>query len=154
MRSLLLKKRELNARKSKLTTKEKIEIMNAFLEGKIIQWKNYGSDWRDWKGKDSEEPKWDWDNTEYRIKPKEKYIPYENTLEMVKDYCKRTDNILIGSSIPIIWIRDKNDKGAYLISAFYEKGVSLFNGQCGADLKELFNNYAYIDGSPIGKKVE
>lgn len=137
-----------------MTTKEKIEIMNAFLEGKAIQWKSYWSDWKDWKGKNLAEPDWAWNAIEYRIKPEEKYIPYENTLEMVKDYCKRIDHILVGSSMPIIWIKDKNKKGAYLISAFHEKGVSFFNNQFGADLKELFNNYTYIDESPIGKKDE
>ena len=133
-----------------MTTKEKIEIMQAYEDGKAIEVSCYGHN--EWE--DTYDPSWDWRTFNYRVKPEEKYIPYENTAEMVKDYCKRTDNILIGSSIPIIWIRDKNNKGAYLISAFYEKGVSLFNGQFGADLEELFNNYAYIDGSPIGKKDE
>jgi len=41
-------------------------IMIAFAEGKTIQWKRRGSDW-----KDGACPLWDWLSNEYRVKPAE-----------------------------------------------------------------------------------
>ena len=53
-----------------MTTKEKIEVMQAYEEGKQIQIRAIRinkSDWVDSYG----EPNWDWDFFEYRIKPEE-----------------------------------------------------------------------------------
>lgn len=58
-----------------MTTKEKIAVMQAFLEGKPIQYKlATGSD-TDWVRND--EPRWDWEHCIYRIKPQPKLRPYK-----------------------------------------------------------------------------
>lgn len=49
-----------------MNTKEKIAVMNAYLDGKKIQYMDYKT-WLDWDYE--EEPYLDWDSCDYRIKP-------------------------------------------------------------------------------------
>jgi hypothetical protein len=53
------------------TLKEKIEVMQAALAGAEIQYK----DRCEWYTATS--PWWDWENTDYRIKPENKQVPYD-----------------------------------------------------------------------------
>ncbi len=51
------------------TTKQKIEVMQAFVDGKPIQYK--GNDkWSTWKDMPVE-PTWDWNYFDFRIKPED-----------------------------------------------------------------------------------
>ncbi len=66
-----------------MTTKEKIAVMQAWLNGKSIQVKSIASDevWYDVEN----EPSWDWLTREYRIKPEKTSIPAtEEELRQVK----------------------------------------------------------------------
>lgn len=58
-----------------MNTKEKIEVMQAWLDGKTIQLKTKGHrEWTDWVFRgadDTDEPSWRWDEYDYRIKPKD-----------------------------------------------------------------------------------
>lgn len=55
-----------------MTTKEKIEVMQAFVDGKTIQYKQkLSNQWHEWLHWD-EEPYWSWSDTDYRIKPEPK----------------------------------------------------------------------------------
>ena len=54
-----------------MTTKEKIEVMQAYVDGKQIQIRAAGNNKRDWEDFNFGEPCWDWYETEYRIKPEE-----------------------------------------------------------------------------------
>lgn len=50
-------------------TKKKIEVMQAFVDGKIIEALpiGYYDDWSSWSNA-SDEPNWNWENLEYRVK--------------------------------------------------------------------------------------
>lgn len=67
-----------------MTTKEKIEIMKAYDEGKLIQMRllngasSDGSGWVDCK----KEPDWNWEACEYRIRPHDKFTAEWFTEEM------------------------------------------------------------------------
>src|SRR5579872_84358 len=50
-----------------MNTKDKIAVMQAYLDGKEIEFKT--PDDPDWR-KHEIEPQWDWSNNDYRIKPK------------------------------------------------------------------------------------
>ncbi|UCR75554.1 hypothetical protein PP742_gp70 [Alcaligenes phage vB_Af_QDWS595] len=64
-----------------MNTKEKIEVMQAFLNGKTIQIFTETVGWVDWhQGAD---PNWNWDLDKFRIKPKTRYLN-------VYDYGTRT----------------------------------------------------------------
>lgn len=135
-----------------MTTKEKIKVMQAYVDEKQIQCIPKGG--IDWYDVTTSDPVWDWAKYDYRVKPERKYIPYKNTDEMVKDYCERF-GVESGSYVPpIIWIVNEGVKG--MVIAFSEKFVRLSYGtsvaECG--LGWLLNNYKYLDGSPIGKLVE
>jgi len=67
-----------------MTTKEKIEVMHAYLDGKQIQTRLIGerNRWATWKPK--KEPVWDFWHCEYRIKP-EPRIPIEEWRVLYKD---------------------------------------------------------------------
>lgn len=58
-----------------MTTKEKIEVMQAYLDGKQIQITNRGG--KDW-GAVVTNPVWDWQVFDYRIKPKEEPVRMTN----------------------------------------------------------------------------
>ena len=61
-----------------MTTKEKIEVMQAYVDGKQIQIRAAGNNKRDWEDFNFGEPCWDWYETEYRIKPEEKPVRMTN----------------------------------------------------------------------------
>lgn len=57
------------------TTEEKVKVMQAYEEGKQIQWLiRCCYEWRDFNK--SEIPVWDWCRNEYRIKPEPKLRPW------------------------------------------------------------------------------
>lgn len=70
-----------------MTTKEKIEVMNAYAEGKKIQFRTPGDhDWLDWTCPD--EPKWNWGGCDYRIKPNGEEMDWHgHKLVLEKDLC-------------------------------------------------------------------
>jgi hypothetical protein len=59
--------RGLEATGGGMNTKEKIAVMEAFLDGKRIQFKFGAADWLDWNSE--HEPDWAWHRVDYRIKP-------------------------------------------------------------------------------------
>ena len=90
-----------------MTTQEKIEIMQAYAEGKKIQVRIIGTEkWKDWTI--SEEPKWDWPHNDYRIKPELTYRPYKDAAEMIADFKKRFNAKVPPYAMPTIWIERKD----------------------------------------------
>ena len=56
------------------TLEEKIEVMQAFLDGKTIQ-DNIDGEWTDWTCPNP--PLFEWNNHDYRVKPENKQVPYD-----------------------------------------------------------------------------
>ena len=134
-----------------MTTQEKIEVMKAYLDGKKIQWKFKScSGWDDLDP--CKEPHWNWDMNDYRIKPGSKYRPYKDTDEMIEDFKKRFNAKVPPYAMPMIWVRNKTFKDCRLITVFRDKVVMIIVS--GEDMKELFKDYTYLDGSPCGMKEE
>ena len=50
-----------------MNTKEKVEVMQAWLDGVTIEISGRGR--KNWRHLVLDEPLWDWKNTDYRIKP-------------------------------------------------------------------------------------
>lgn len=59
---------------TKEETAECIKVMQAYVEGKQIQYAD--AETEDWI--DIESSEWDWDNYDYRIKPGPSYRPFAN----------------------------------------------------------------------------
>ena len=60
-------------------TKEAIKVMQAYVDGKAIQYRDISLNWVDC----GDNPKWQWFLTDYRIKPE----PREFTLGLDEDGC-------------------------------------------------------------------
>ena len=131
-----------------MTTEEKVEVMQASLEGKPIQQKDYNSD--EWK--DCDVPLWDWLRKDYRIKTNTTHHPYKSTEEMVEDFIERY-NIRLGSvARPFIWAKEKEGESVSLITNFRYDTVQVGNIAYAYTMNDLFELFTYLDGSPCGKK--
>ena len=123
------------------------EVFNAFCEGKQIQCCNdYDYVWRDTS------ELLDGKHRKYRIKPTEEYCPYKDCDELIEDYKSRFNAICPPHVLPLIWVKNKWSGIRLLITAFYEDNV-YFDAEA-RTLKDIFEKYTYLDGTPCGKKGE
>ena len=132
-----------------MTTKEKIEVMHAYEDGKKIQckYREYGDEM--WE--DSPIPSWNFACLDYRIKPESKYRPYKDTDEMIADWIKRYGYEVPSTSIPLIWIWDKVKVEKTLVTGFRWKDINTTDAII--TMVSLFQSYTYLDGSPCGKEA-
>ena len=133
------------------TTKEKIEVMAAYLAGKTIIYKKVMSRQDVWDilTPDREEPVWDWETYEYVVsdeKRGEPYRAYSSTEELIQDYEARFGKQNRPKyTVPLIWIRSVDGITTRLYSTFTDD----------PDLYDfMLRNWTYLDGTPFGKLVE
>lgn len=81
---------------------------------------------------------------------KKKYRPYEDTDEMIEDFLKRFNSNVPKNTMPFIWLKNCTVKS--LISGFGKYYVCIELKFL--DMKELFEDYIYLDGSSCGKLEE
>lgn len=138
------------------TTKEMIEVMQAYEDGKEIEYySNLIGGWVLFVGT----PSWSWDKSDYRIKPEPKeptYRPYESVAEMLCDYKRRVCKInnQPKNTMPLIWLKYiEHDEIKRLVIGFdMNDNQVLLNIWC--DMSYLYRNYQYLDGTPCGRLVE
>lgn len=137
-----------------MTTKEKIEVMQAYADGKKIQYRRkFCKDWLDWGGE--VEPAWNWSDSQYRVKPEEKYRPYNDTEEMIEDFRKKVGMGYPKLFLPSVWVKRKDGSDfAKLITEFGYSCVWLSINLAGITMSKLFQDYTYLDGSPCGMKED
>ena len=120
------------------------ELKEAHKNGAKIQFRLDGKGWTDW-----ENPKFDCQPSEYRIKPK--YRPFKDCDELIATLAKKIGYKAKANTMPLIWVRS-NDGTTVCISSFGGKhtvGLSWFNTEA-KDIREMFNNFTFLDGSPFG----
>lgn len=139
------------------TTKEKIEVMTAYEEGKKIKC----IDRRDAKveyifdNSNDRELDWNWISYDYQVYEEPKCRPYKDIDELFKDWAEKTHNIPANMEKyvrPLIWIKAKIDGTERLIADYDRKNEHLKSANNWISLEYLFNNYTFIDESPCGKK--
>lgn len=118
------------------TTKEKIAVMLAYIDGKQIQFRRAESEekWEDLSF--TRDPTWNWKNNDYRVKPEPKeptYRPYINFAEFRAEWEKHGG-----------WMIDKRG-GEYTLCTICDKETSKY---C------LQSKVWADDESPCGIKVE
>ena len=123
------------------TTKEMIEVMQAYLKGEQIE---ESIDQKVWF---TCEPIWDWNNFDYRVKPKNSYVPFETADEFLAAQRKHgeviVDNVSGEKSNAYV------NKNGTVVSA---KPISnVWTIGC---LGTIFRYYKFEDGTPCGKEVE
>lgn len=127
-------------------TKDLIKIMQAFLEGEVIEQKAIVSDncQSDWFTHSSN----DWDTTEYmyRIKPKPQYRPFKDEKECLEE---------MKNHQPFGWIKSKNDTTTnkfMFINALKIDGISICVN-VDFSYNDSVKYYTFVDGTPFGMKV-
>lgn len=115
-----------------MSTEEKIAVMQAYVDGKNIEYKEKGFEWKTVNCNNSN-LSWDWYLNNYRIKQEPEYIPFDfNDAEQI-----------IGNII-----RHKETKSLSVITNVNPKNVT----SSGTVIKyeDLLNKYEYPDGVPCG----
>jgi hypothetical protein len=119
-----------------MTTKEMINILQAFDAGKPIQRIHIKDDdpdnWEDIIPSRGDIVVWDFNKYIYRIKPQSEYVPFDYTEE------------LVGTNVTM-----KNRHMRTMIIHQNEEGVTLGNGhKC--SYKDLLEMFTFSDSSPVG----
>lgn len=118
--------------------KELLPIIQAYAEGKTIEYKNLFGLWTETKY-----PSWA-NNLEYRIKPEPKYRPFKNQEECWQEMLKHQ---------PFGWIRGKYSAVLYHIDSIAsDRVVYAFGSHMNFDF--IIKNYEFIDGIPFGIREE
>ena len=131
-----------------MNTKEKIKVMQAYENDKIIQiYVNDNVKWVDWVEKN--EPKWNWDYYEYRIKPEELYRPFHIIFDDSRKILGKVVEPKRGKEV---------DSWVYTITGIRIDHdlvhISSHAGEEWISYKRLFEEYVFGDGSPCGVKID
>ena len=131
--------------------KEFYPILQAYAEGKVIECRTKPSavegtdvpnDWTETKEIEF------WNNTEYRIKPEQKYRPFKDAEECWQE---------IRNHQPFGWLTSQNGEVKSLIISIDDEGLVIGdrnNGVIGfVTATDLFK-IKFADGTPFGVKVE
>lgn len=124
--------------------KERIDLMQAYVDGKQIQYFNR----LEGKWEDTTDPRWS-QGSSYRIKPEPNYRPFKNAEECWQEMQKHQ---------PFGWIKDKED-GHYAmvttVDAFYDdKNYIKISGDHNWSFAETMNVYTFADCTPFGINIE
>ena len=127
------------------TTKEMIEVMQACERGEQIEF-CYTDEvikvWQDTNGK----PLWNWGDTDYRVKPKPKYVPFETAEEFITAQRKKGRFIIDKKSGTKYNIFINASNIVYLTNIY---SFSFFG-----TLQKIFDEFTFTDGTPCGKEVD
>lgn len=128
--------------------KEFYPIMQAFAEGRVIECRTKPSAVED----ENVPNKWTemkeieyWNNVEYRIKPEVKYRPFANAEECWNEMQKHQ---------PFGFTKFKNAKRGYYMVTFIASGVIVGMNNTPFSYEDMFDSYAFADGTPFGIKEE
>lgn len=122
------------------TTKEMIDIMQAYDRGERIECLNEFGEWESYGT-----PTWDWFHKDYRVKPKPKYVPFDTAEEFLE--AQRNNGYLVSNKGKFLEAYI-NGRDTVIISNPYSREFELIS------LNDLFRNYGFKDGTPCGKEVK
>ena len=125
--------------------KEAAKVMEAYANGKKIQYLNGDNEWID-----TPNPFFDWHNYVYRIKPGLKYRPFKNQEECWEEMLKHQ---------PFGWLKSiRKQEKVHIGRVFEVKDYLLItlsiNEGLNTNSSYFFNEYTFADGTPFGIKEE
>ena len=127
--------------------KEFYPILQAFAEGRVIECRTKPSliegsdvpnDWTEMKEIGF------WNNIEYRIKPEPKYRQFKDSEECWNEMQKHQ---------PFGWIKDRGGDKIFIGSINSDNSIFTCSSEI-LFLKELFEDFTFVDGLPFGIKEE
>ena len=126
--------------------KELMPIIQAFVEGKTIEYREYDGAW-----KEAHTPTWS-SRLFYRIKPEPKYRPFKTKEECWNEMMKHQ---------PFGWVKSK-DKGYFHLIGLVQFASELEDVMITFATSEnlarsshsIYENYIFADGTPFGAKEE
>ena len=122
-----------------------LPILQAFAEGKEIQYKDNGS-WVDFdKGEGLAILQALSYPSNYRIKPEPKYRSFKDAEECWSEMLKHQ---------PVGWLKDKSSDDYYVLLTYIDGNNIGLNGNNGWDFVEVMKGYTFADGTPFGIKEE
>ena len=125
--------------------KELLPIMQAFAEGKTIEYRTSGGAW-----KVAHTPTWS-SCLSYRIKPEPKYRPFRNVEECWQEMHNHPD---------FGWVKRINGGYKQIMAMhidIFNKHCAGFAGQTGTacfEFEYIYKKYTFTDGEPFGVKEE
>ena len=127
-----------------MTTKEMIEVMQAYERGEAIEWKSpYNGAWNR-----IYDPQWNWGSTEYRIMQEPTYRPYKSAQEFLK--AQKEHGMWLSSKQVVSYFMPVRLTGQIIeICAINSDGLFEARGMC---FQELIEKYVWQDGTPCGVK--
>ena len=123
------------------TTKEMIEVMQAYDRGEQIQLLDRLGNWVD-----IDMPEWSWGLRDYRVKLKKKYVPFETAEEFITAQRKKGRFIIDKKSGTKYNIFINASNIVYLTNIY---SFSFFG-----TLQKIFDEFTFTDCTPCGKEVE
>ena len=115
-------------------SKELLPIIQAFAEGKTVEYQNAHREWIEVKN-----PAFSEHYTEYRIKPESKYRPFANANECFEEMKKHQ---------PFGWI--KASHGQFLMTGLRNDTASFGISDNWHGYNYIFESYTFADGKPFG----
>ena len=113
--------------------KELMPIIQAFVEGKTIEYRELGREW-----KEAHTPTWS-SSLFYRIKPEIKYRPFKSKEECWNEMLKHQ---------PFGWVKEISSEMLYLINGISDMSIVIMENI--DSFKEAMNIYEFKDGAPFG----
>lgn len=121
--------------------KEFYTILQAYAEGKAIESRCVKGDKSLWYN--DEDPSFD-DDFEYRLKPDPKYRQFKDSEECWNEMQKHQ---------PFGWIKDRDGDKTFIGSINSDNSIFTCSSEI-LFLKELFEDFTFVDGTPFGIKEE
>ena len=125
------------------TTKEMIEVMQAYDRGEQVQLLNIDGNWLD-----KDNPAWNWAKCDYRVKLKKKYIPFDTAEEFLAAQRKHGETVRckIDDELYHVYI---NNRSETILVSHYGRTCSIVT-----NIVNMYDEYEFADGTPCGKEVE
>lgn len=134
---------------TKEETKKAITIMQAYIDGEDIEYKDYNNRSRHWN--EAKSPNWNWFTTKYKIKSTDKHRAYnciEEFLQAMKEHGPYIKNLTLSEYyyLPVEVFSNINSDNKFTIT--FSNGISITN-DCLTNKKE----WQWQDGSPCYKLI-
>ena len=120
--------------------KELLPIIQAWTEGKKIQYRTCPDKWEDIE--ENERVNFTSPPSDYRIKPEPKYRPFKSQEECWNEMMKHQ---------PFGWIKN-NEGNIFNIIAMINRNYTIKLNECYSKYSELFKDFKFTDGTPFGIK--